>query len=235
MRNTLLARKVAKSLLSPFGPKQPRTPIRWLCLKSFSYLGEVQNKSLAKSRFDLLNQAIELGVYLNRCFDRKHAFRLSEYRRLRKELPAEPTRTYLRELKTLELERSHLFEWSAVFHYRRSVLQVSLNYLFCLSRLQNRQVLLPLCSLIQLMDDVLDQELDRELGLPTFLCADGPQPSILAASFWGEIRSNRSAEDRPFVLAGWFVYLFARILIMCRPACNSYSKSKTQGGFTAFL
>jgi hypothetical protein len=217
MNNAFIASKVAKGLFSPFGPRRPKTPIRWLCLKSFSYLGEVQNRSLVQNRFDILNQALELGVYLNRCFDRKHAFRVSEYRELRRELPSEPTRLYLSQLKSLEVNQPPRCDWTSIFHYRRSVLQISLNYLFRLSRLQSRAVLLPLCSLIQLVDDVLDQRLDRELELPTFLAPGGPQPRDLAQTFWSEVRANKSPEDRPFVLAGWLVYLFTRIVILCRP------------------
>jgi hypothetical protein len=171
-----------------------------------------------RSRFDILNQALELGVYLNRCFDRKSAFQMSEYRRLRRQLPPEPTRLYLSELKALEKSRSNLTEWNAVFQYRRAVLEVSLNYLFRLSSLQKHPVLLPLCSLIQLVDDVLDQRIDTELGLPTFLSSDGPGPKQLAQGFWSEIRSHRKSEDRPFVLAGWLVYLFTRIVVFCRPS-----------------
>jgi hypothetical protein len=82
--------------------------------------------------------------------------------------------------------------------------------------LQNREVLLPLCSLIQLVDDVWDQAIDEQLGLPTFLSPDGPAPRQLAWDFWKELSSHRAPEDRPFVVAGWFVYLFTRAVILCR-------------------
>ena len=217
MSNAYVLRNLLLGVLHPFGTRRPKTPIRWLCLKSFTYLAQAQNQKVAAKRCDLLNQAIELGVYLNRCFDRKCRFQIPVYRGLRKDLPPHPTREYLSQLRALEQNRPDFDDWSSVYHYRRSVLEISLAYLFRLSHLQNREVLLPLCSLIQLVDDVLDKAVDERLGLPTFLSVSGPAPGQLARDFWSELRSHRAPEDRPFVVTGWFVYLLARTVIVCRP------------------
>lgn len=218
MNNASVLRNLIVGILQPFGSRKPKTPIRWLCLKSFSYLARAQNQKMLSQRCDLLNQAIELGVYLNRCFDRKCRFQVPVYRGLRKDLPSHPTRQYLTQLRVLEQNQPDNHDWNSIYHYRRSVLDVSLAYLFRLSHLQHREVLLPLCSLVQLVDDVLDRAIDERLGLPTFLSVDGPAPRQLAWDFWSELRSHRAPEDRPFVVTGWLVYLFTRAVILCRPA-----------------
>ncbi|MCA9781004.1 MAG: hypothetical protein KC800_30000, partial [Candidatus Eremiobacteraeota bacterium] len=123
---------------------------------------------------------------------------------------------YLRQLRDLEMSRPELEDWRSIYHYRRSVLEVSLNYLFHLSGLDSRRVLLPLCSLVQLADDVLDRSVDEKLGLPTFVSVGGPCPRTLAEEFWDELRTYRAPEDRPFLATGWLVYLFTRVVIACR-------------------
>lgn len=214
MRGSSILQNLAVGVIRPVGTlSKPKTPIRWLCLKSFSYIARTQNQCLTA---DTLNRAMELGVYLNRCFDRKCLFQAPVYRRLRKELPLPPTRRYLRQLRDLEMSRPELEDWRSIYHYRRSVLEVSLNYLFHLSGLDSRRVLLPLCSLVQLADDVLDRSVDEKLGLPTFVSVGGPCPRTLAEEFWDELRTYRAPEDRPFLATGWLVYLFTRVVIACR-------------------
>ena len=195
--------------------QRPRTPIRWLCLRAFSYLGEVESRSLDGERLDQLCRAMELGIFLNRCFDGKRPFSSGRYRELRRPLDGRSTREYLRRLKSLEASQPASQNWKAVFQYRRDVLEISLRYLFNLSGIRQRDVLLPICSMVQLVDDVLDQKTDRKLGLPTFVTADGPSASQLARMFWQELRTGREPEEMPFVVSGWLVYLLARFTILC--------------------
>ncbi|MFA5506285.1 MAG: hypothetical protein WC314_12920 [Vulcanimicrobiota bacterium] len=211
----MIAIDLCKGLLSPFGTWKPKTPIRWLCLKSFSYLAHAQNNPIEKGRFDVLNQALELGIYLNRCFDGKCRFQSWEYRKLRRDLPGAATTIYLRDLRNLEQNRPDRHDWQAIFHYRRGVLAVSLDYLFELSKVPRRGVLLPLVSLVQLIDDILDKQIDDRLGLPTFLCSEGPHPAEIAHLFWQEIKVHEAPLDRPFVFTGWLVFVLSRAVSAC--------------------
>ena len=208
-------RSLGMSLMATPGSEKPKTPIRWLCLRAFSYLAEVESRSLDGERLDQLCRAMEFGIFLNRCFDGKGSFSLGRYRELRRPLDVGFTRDYLRGLKRLEARQPAVQNWKAVFQYRRDVLRVSLGYLFNLSGLRQRDVLLPICSMVQLVDDVLDQKTDKELGLPTFVTADGPSAAELARLFWEELRSGREPEEMPFVISGWLVYLFTRFMILC--------------------
>lgn len=209
------ARSLRASLFAAPGSESPKTPIRWLCLRAFSYLAEVESQSLDGERLDQLCRAMELGIFLNRCFDGKRPFSSGRYRELRKPLDSRSTREYLKRLKSLEASQPAPQNWMEVFAYRRDVLEVSLGYLFKLSGLRQRDVLLPICSMVQLVDDVLDQKTDKELGLPTFVTADGPSAADLARMFWRELRFEREAEELPFVVSGWLVYIFARFMIVC--------------------
>lgn len=203
------------SLLPAPGRESPKTPIRWLCIRAFSYLGLVERRSLDSITLDRLCQAMELGIFLNRCFDGKSSFCSARYRDLRRPLPHSPTQEYLRELRGLEQEQPDLSAWKDVYQYRRGVLKVSLSYLFTLAKLRDRSVLLPICSLVQLIDDVLDRKTDSQLKLPTFITADGPAASALAKGFWRELRDGREPDEMPFVASGWLVYLLARLVIVC--------------------
>jgi hypothetical protein len=188
-----------------------------LCLKTFSYLARTQSVVLASKQIDELCQAVELGVFLNRCFDGKTRFERKRYRTLRHGLPTQPTRTYLTALRLLEQNRPCPKDWLSVYQYRRGVLQVSLRFLFELAELRVRPTLLPLCSQIQLIDDILDKRLDSSLGLPTFATARGADSSALANKFWRELRDSKDPDELPIVAGGWLVYLLARLVILCCP------------------
>lgn len=192
-----------------------KTPIRWLCLRTFAYFGLSESRELDSEELDMLCRAVDLGAYLNRCFDGKGPFDPAEYRQVRQGLPGEPTRLYLRQLRELEYGRPDRHDWPEVLHYRREVTWVSLCYLFSLVDLRSRPVLLDLCSLIQLADDLLDQRVDQRLGLPSLVTAAAPRPSLLASSFWRELRSHPAREEWPVVVCGGFVYLMVLLLALC--------------------
>lgn len=210
-----VAKNLWCSLLEPGGQDKPKTPVRWLCQRTFCYLARVQSVQLDALTHDHLCRGVELGVFLNRYFDRKTQFNAREYRAMRKALPKEPTERYLHSLKELEQNRPLCNDWCRVFDYRRAVLWVSLHYLFQLAQLAKRDILLPICSLIQLTDDVLDRKLDEELGLPTFVTAPGPAPRQLAREFWMELKMQRGPGDFPIVLGGLGAYLLCRFVILC--------------------
>lgn len=208
-------RALVTSLLVRTGSRQPKTFVRWLCLRAFVYLSLIQSRRLCRLSLDQLSQAVELGVFLNRCFDGKREFCGQRYRGLRRGLPEAAARQYLRELRSLETQRAHGSDWYYVYLYRRGVLRVSLDFLFSIVGVSSRPSLLEVCSMIQLVDDVLDQKLDRRLSLPTFLFEGGPEPAALARKFWSELREKSQFEDLPFLLGGGVCYLFTRAVILC--------------------
>lgn len=202
--------KMLQSLRGPHGRRAVRTPVRWLCLRAFCYLADVQGRRLSVSQLDSMAQLIELGVFLNRCLDGKARFSASRYRQLRRGLPDDLTKTYLRALRQAEGARLQLRDWTSVSLYRREVSDLSLVALFRLGDLPARQVLSPLVALIQLVDDILDQRLDRRLGLPTLVTLAGPAPACQAKTLWRELKSYRQPSDQPLVGLGFLVYLLAR-------------------------
>lgn len=202
----------------PRGMRVPRTPVRWLCLKAFSYLALSSGRRLEPRQWDAMCQTIELGIFLNRCFDGKTHFSAFHYRRLRRGLPEPVTRDYLRKLRQAESGRPRGRDWPSVMAYRRAVLELSLDALFRLAELPPRPVLLPLTFLIQLVDDILDQRLDRQLGLPTLLTAQGPPAHRQARELWGELKTHRQPQDRPIVALGFLVYFLARLAARLIPA-----------------
>ena len=220
-RETLQLRhlwQLAFALFRPLQCRRPKTVVRWLCLRAFVYLGHTQSQNLPTPRLNKLIQAVELGVFLNRWFDKKEPFNRKRYRALRTGLPAQPTQDYLKKLRTLERHRPEMEDWPRVFLYRRTVLEISLSYLFTLSGLSERAILLPLCSLIQLTDDVLDKRTDEAKALPTFLTSPGPPAHQLALQFWEELRRKREPHDTPIVAGGWLAYLLCRVVILCSPS-----------------
>lgn len=198
-------------LWSPL-PKRPGTPIRWLCLKAFQYQKLLSQAPLSAASSELLNQALELGVFLNRCFDGKANFSKRTYRTLRDGLPSEPLRQYLRELRDLEQNRFRCHDWESIHHYRREVLRVSLQLLSRLAGVKLNPVLLELCSLIQLADDLIDHNLDQRLSLPTFLAAGAPHPARQALIFWSNLVGSCRTGDAPFLLGGWVALILALAL-----------------------
>lgn len=208
-----------RSLWGPHGQRPPRTPIRWLCLRAFCYLAATSGRSLSQGQLDGLTQTIELGVFLNRCFDGKSAFSPSTYRRLRRGLPSEPLRMYLRQLRDCEKGRPGGGEWARVQFYRREVLRISLQVLFRLAEIPPRDVLLPLVCQIQLTDDILDRGIDRALGLPTLIHPEAPPASQQARDLWTELKSYQRPADAPVVALGFLVYLLSRLAALsCRIA-----------------
>ena len=200
-----------RSLWGPHGRRPPRTPIRWLCLRAFCYLAASSRRSLSHIQLDTLTQTIELGVYLNRCFDGKRAFSARRYRALRQGLPDEPLRIYLRELRACEQERPRGGDWASIRAYRREVLRISLRVLHKLAGLPPREVLIPLVCLIQLTDDILDREIDAGLSLPTLMHPGGPPARQQARELWQELKGHREPGDGPLVAVGFLVYLLSRL------------------------
>lgn len=209
---------VGRCLPAP-GRHRPRTPVRWLCLSAFRYLAASSGRSLEPWRLEQLGRLLELGVYLNRCFDGKASFSPLLYRHLRRGLPPVPLREYLRQLRAIERGRPSAGEWSQVQRYRREVIDLSLKTLFRLADLPAREVLSPLVCQIQLIDDILDQRLDRALGLPTLLTAGGPSASEQARALWAELKGHEGPPDRPLVALGFLVYLLARVCALLCPRC----------------
>lgn len=210
---------VGRCLSAPRQSHRPRTPVRWLCLGAFRYLAASSGRSLEPWRLEQLGRLLELGVYLNRCFDGKAGFSPSLYRRLRRGLPPVPLREYLRQLRAIERGRPSAGNWSQVQRYRRAVIDLSLKTLFRLADLPAREVLSPLVCQIQLIDDILDQRLDRALGLPTLLTAGGPSAQQQARALWLELKSHSRASERPLVALGFPVYLLARVCALLSPRC----------------
>lgn len=202
-------------LVRSHGSRRVKTPIRWLCLRTFAYFALSESRELRPGQVDQLCQAVDLGAYLNGCFDGKGGFKLSAYRPLRKGLPEAETRLYLRQLHDLEKGRPRRGEWPATLHYRQRVTEVSLNYLARLAGLRQRPVLLAICSLIQLLDDLLDHHQDLELGLPTLVADGAPAPAMLARDFWLALRVHKEPEERPVVACGWCVYVMVRLFVLC--------------------
>jgi hypothetical protein len=164
-----------------------------------------------------MSQLIDLGIFLNRCFDGKTSFSSGRYRKLRRGLPDGPVRDYLRALKRTESGRPSLSDWKAVQAYRRSVLDLSLKALFRLAGRPFHHAFSPLVCLIQLVDDILDQRLDRTLELPTLVTSNGPTAIVQAQQLWKELKSHRRPQDRPLVALGFPVYLLARLCAyLCR-------------------
>lgn len=156
-------------------------------------------------------------MFLNRCFDGKAAFSPFLYRRLRRGLPSEPLRLYLRDLRACERARPSGDDWEKVRHYRREVLRVSLRVLFQLAEMEPRQVLLPLVCQIQLIDDILDREIDRALGLPTLVHPQAPPAAEQARLLWQELRTHNRPVDAPIVAVGFLAYLMSRLAaLVCR-------------------
>lgn len=201
-----------RSLLLPSGRRPVRTPIRWLCLRSFVYLGDSSGARLDSDKVDQLGQLLELGVFLNRCLDGKAEFSPIRYRRLRRGLPAEPLRRYLGALRRVEGGRPDGTKWEPVALYRREVIDLSLLALFEIAGLPERRVLSPLVALVQLVDDVLDQEIDRALGLPSLIGPLGPSAEEQSIRLWEELRGHRDESDIPLVGMGFLVYLLARLV-----------------------
>lgn len=189
---------------------RPKTPVRWLCSRTFDYLARCQGSRLESAAHDQLVLGVELGIMLNRHYDLKEPLCRRRYRTLRGLLAAGPTSEYLRRLRKAERGRPKRGDWQQVQLYRRTVLELSLQYLFELTGLRPRPILVPLCEMIQLIDDVLDQDLDRRLGLPTLVHQRGPSPAHWASVLYGEIRSFNDLRDTPIRWAGGGVYLLAR-------------------------
>lgn len=201
-----------RALLVPSGRRPVRTPIRWLCLRTFVYLGASSGTPMDSEKVDQLGQLLELGVFLNRCLDGKAAFCPIRYRGLRRGLPVEPLRRYLGALRRVERGRPDGTKWERVAFYRREVSDLSLLALFEIAELPERPVLSPLVGLIQLVDDILDQEIDRTLGLPNLLGPHSPSAGEQAVWLWEELRSHREGSDIPLVGMGFLVYLLARLV-----------------------
>lgn len=205
------------SLSGPYGERRSRTPVRWLCLRAFCYLAATTGGRLRPIQLDQMSQLVDLGIFLNRCFDGKTRFSSGRYRKLRRGLPDGPVRDYLQALKRAETGRPSLSDWKAVQAYRRSVLDLSLQALFSLAELRYHDALSPLVCLIQLVDDILDRHLDRTLELPTLVTSNGPTALVQAQRLWEELKSHRRPEDRPLVALGFLVYLLARLCAhLCR-------------------
>ncbi len=175
-------------------------------------LAATSGRTLSGQQMDRLTQTIELGVFLNRCFDGKAAFCGKTYRELRRGLPSEPVRNYLRALRQAERSRPRNRDWPSVRDYRRSVLDISLRILFQLTDQPKRGVLLPLVSLIQLVDDILDRGIDQALSLPTLLSAGSPSAEQQARELWLELKRHRDPADAPLVAVGFLVYFLARLV-----------------------
>ena len=203
-----------RSLWGPHGRRQPGTPVRWLCLRAFCYLAASSQRSLSHTQLDTLTQTIELGVYLNRCFDGKRTFTARRYKTLRRGLPDKPLQTYLRELRVCERDRPRDGNWTRIRAYRREVLRISLGVLHNLAGLPTRQVLLPLVCLIQLTDDIIDRKIDARLSLPTLMHPGAPSAPEQARELWQELKGNHEAGDEPLVAVGFLVYLLCRLMAL---------------------
>lgn len=201
------------SLWGAAGSRRVQTPIRWLCLRAFRYTAWTSGFELRSETFDQLAQLLELGVFLNRCLDGKANFCPRRYRSLRRGLPSAPLRRYLRALRSAERSRpSPEGDWTSTRAYRREVSDLSLLALFEVAEIPSRPVLSPLVGLVQLVDDVLDQEIDRHLGLPNLVGQDAPSAAEQACLLWRELRSHREVCDAPLVGVGFLVYLLARLI-----------------------
>ncbi len=203
-----------RALCTPAGLRPARTPIRWLCLRTFRYAAWTSGSELGDTRYDQLAQLLELGVFLNRCLDGKGGFCPGRYRSLRRGLPQAPLRRYLRALRTSERSRPSPpdGDWASICAYRREVSDLSLLALFELAEIPQRPVLSPLVGLVQLVDDILDQEIDHRLGLPNLLGQGAPSAREQAVLLWKELRGHRERADAPLVGVGFSVYLLARLL-----------------------
>ncbi len=200
------------SLWLPSGRRPVRTPIRWLCLRAFVYLGVSSGTPLDSDKLDQLGQLLELGVFLNRCLDGKSTFCPIRYRRLRRGLPVEPLRRYLGALRRVERGRPDRTRWKCIALYRREVSDLSLLALFEIAGLGERPVLSPLVGLVQLVDDILDQEIDRTLDLPSLVGPLSPSTDEQAVWLWKELRGHHDGSDTPLVGMGFLVYLLARLV-----------------------
>jgi len=210
----MILRNLCLCLMQPSGRNKPPTPVRWLCLKALTYIAYSEKRELPTETLDALVAALELGVTINRFYDGKRRLPVGRYRYLREKLPPEPTSSYLGRIRGLERRRPQCDDWPAVYQYRRDVLEVSLSYLAQLAGIRSRRVLLSLCSLIQLVDDVLDRNTDRTLALPTFLSEGAPSPEQLARSFWDELKRSSEKRDGPFLWSGYVLYIFTRATIV---------------------
>jgi hypothetical protein len=165
-----------------------------------------------------MSRLIDLGVFLNRCYDGKTSFVAARYRALRKGLPEPVMRDYLRALKQAESRRPPVWDQRAVLSYRRAVLDLSLLALFRIAEQEVQSVLSPLVCLIQLVDDLLDSQIDRSLGLPTLVSSPGSSSRQLALELWTELKQHRHPRDRPLVGVGFLIYVLARLLGLLRGA-----------------
>lgn len=212
---------VVACLFTPKGNHVPRTPVRWLCLRTFTYLSLCHGGRLSPCQWDGLSRLIELGVYLNRCFDGKMNFSPRLYKQSRRDLSLVVTediiQKYVRTLKQAEQGRFAARDWPRIRVYRRRVLALSLEALFEVAHLPPRSVLFSLTALIQLVDDVLDRKGDRELGLPTFLCPGSPSARYQADELWRELKAHQHPIDQPVVGFSFLVYLLARIISLGCP------------------
>lgn len=209
----VIFKNLCLSLLQPPGKNKPPTPVRWLCLKALAYIAYSEKRELPTETLDALVGALELGVMINRFYDGKRRLPVERYRYLREKLPPEHTSKYLGTIRGLERSRPQSDDWPAVYQYRRDVLEESLSYLAQLAGVRSRKVLLSLCSLIQLVDDVLDRNTDRTLALPTFLSEGAPSPEQLARNFWEELKGSSEERDSPFLWSGYVLYIFTRATI----------------------
>lgn len=195
-----------------------RTPVRWLCLRAFDYLARCHRGPLRGDQLTLLGQALELGVFLNRYYDGKAVLCRRTYLRLRRPLPEAETLIYLRALRQAERLRPAAAS-PAACDYRRRVSQLSLDFLARLVELPMPPVVLTLVTQIQLLDDLLDRNLDRELGLPTMLSSGDFDAAHHARLLRRELWECRQECERPLVACGHLLDLF--ICLLARLRCRS--------------
>ena len=200
-----------RSLFHNRGQLGPKTPVRWLCLRTLDYLAVCQERALSGEHQDTVHRAIELGIFLNRYYDGKEAFDKSEYLRKRSLLPEQPTRDYILKIRVLERNRPQPGQWSEIAHYRRAVLRANLEFLFSLSELDPNWILLPLCELIQLTDDLLDIEIDRRLNLPTLVGQSSPSPIVHAKQLYRQILDYQEPQCAPIKTSAGMVYILTRL------------------------
>jgi hypothetical protein len=219
---------------------RPRTPLRVLCIAAFEYLARLEGGSQKASTRAALAFACDFGALCNDFYDQRELNR-SEYRSLRAALrrliPEGATRAYIRHLRTVERSRPVLlvdpaFETNAV-EYRNRVLVLSMNWLHGISGVRWNaalfQTLVALTGLIQLVDDLLDWEDDREHRRPSYITALLKSSSKASSETFAQVRlranhfrdilittSDEHPEAAPLAAAGIFVWALALVLTRTR-------------------